>query len=72
MSREFKKNIGKSPIAYLIDVRINRAKKMLYDTDISISDIAHNVGIENPNHFLYLFKTHEGVTPSTFRKSRGL
>ena len=68
MSREFKKSIGKSPIDYLIDVRINRAKTLLYDTNRPISDICQLVGIPNPNHFLYLFKEREGVTPSAFRK----
>ena len=68
MSREFKKSIGKSPIDYLIDVRLNRAKTLLYDTDRSVSDISQLVGIQNPSHFLYLFKTREGITPSAFRK----
>lgn len=68
MAREFKRFIGKSPIDYLIDVRINRAKALLYDSSRPISDICQLVGIPNPNHFLYLFKDREGVTPSAFRK----
>lgn len=68
MSREFKKNIGKSPIDYLIDVRIARAKSLLYDSDRSISSICQLVGIPNSNHFLYLFKEREGITPSAFRR----
>lgn len=68
MSREFKRCIGKSPIDYLIDVRIARAKTLLSDTDRPIADICQLVGIPNPNHFLYLFKEREGVTPSAFRK----
>lgn len=68
MSREFKKNIGKSPIDYLIDVRINRAKTLLYDSKRSIAEICQLVGIPNPNHFLYLFKEREGITPTAFRK----
>lgn len=70
MSREFKKNIGKSPIDYLIDVRINRAKSLLYDSDRSITSICQLVGIPNPNHFLYLFKEREGITPTAFRRFR--
>ncbi len=68
MSREFKRCIGKSPIDYLIDVRINRAKTLLYDTNRPVAEICQLVGIPNPNHFLYLFKEREGVTPSAFRK----
>lgn len=70
MAREFKRCIGKSPIDYLIDVRITRAKDLLYDSNRSVSDIGQLVGIPNPNHFLYLFKEREGLTPSTFRKDR--
>lgn len=68
MSREFKKYIGKSPIDYLIDVRINRAKSLLTDSGRPVSDICQLVGIPNPNHFLYLFKEREGITPTAFRK----
>lgn len=68
MSREFKKSIGKSPIDYLIDVRMARAKSLLYDSNRSIASICQLVGISNPNHFLYLFKEREGITPSAFRK----
>lgn len=70
MAREFKRYLGKSPIDYLIDVRINRAKALLTDSDRPISDICQLVGIPNPSHFLYLFKEREGVTPSAFRKFR--
>lgn len=68
MSREFKRCTGKSPIEYLIDVRIDRAKALLYDTNRSISEVCQLVGIPNPNHFLYLFKEREGVTPTAFRR----
>lgn len=68
MSREFKRCVGKSPIQYLIDVRIYRAKMLLYDSNRSISDICALVGIPNANHFLYLFKEREGITPTAFRR----
>lgn len=68
MAREFKRYLGKSPIDYLIDVRIDRAKTLLTDSGRSVADICQLVGIPNPNHFLYLFKEREGVTPSAFRK----
>lgn len=70
MSREFKRYIGKSPIDYLIDVRIARAKDLLYDSGRQVSDICRLVGIPNPNHFLYLFKEREGVTPTAFRSNK--
>lgn len=70
MSREFKRYVGKSPNDYLIDLRISKAKELLVDSKRKISDIGQLVGIPNTNHFLYLFKTREGLTPSSFRKQR--
>lgn len=71
MAREFKRCIGKSPIDYLIDLRISKAKEMLTDSSRSVADICRLVGISNANHFLYLFKKREGMTPTAFRK-RGI
>ena len=70
MSREFKRYIGKSPNDYLIDVRLEHAKVLLVDSTRTIGEIGQLVGIPNTNHFLYLFKTREGITPSAFRKQR--
>ncbi|NCB51163.1 MAG: AraC family transcriptional regulator [Clostridia bacterium] len=70
MSREFKRYVGKSPNDYLIDLRISKAKELLVDSKRKIADIGQLVGIPNTNHFLYLFKTREGITPSAFRKQR--
>ena len=70
MSREFKRYIGKSPNDYLIDVRLDHAKALLVDSGRTIAEIGQLVGIPNTNHFLYLFKTREGTTPSAFRKQR--
>ncbi len=70
MSREFKRYIGKSPNDYLIDVRLDHAKVLLVDSARTIGEIGQLVGIPNTNHFLYLFKTREGITPSAFRKQR--
>ncbi len=70
MSREFKRYIGKSPNDYLIDRRLAKAKEMLSDSNRTVSEIGQLVGIPNANHFLYLFKGREGLTPSAFRKHR--
>lgn len=70
MSREFKRYIGKSPNDYLIDRRIDRAKELLSDSNRTVAEIGSLVGIPSANHFLYLFKSREGLTPSAFRKHR--
>ncbi len=70
MSRKFKQYVGKSPNNYLIDLRLDKAKELLADSDFTVAEIGRLVGIPNANHFLYLFKTREGLTPSAFRKRR--
>ncbi len=70
MSREFKRYVGKSPNDYLIGIRLDKAKGLLVDSRRSIAEIGQLVGIPNTNHFLYLFKSREGITPSAFRKQR--
>lgn len=70
MSREFKRYIGKSPNDYLIDRRMEKAKELLSDSNRTVGEIGELVGIPNANHFLYLFKSREGMTPSAFRKRR--
>jgi len=51
-------------------VRINRAKKMLQQTQYSISQIAHELGYTDAANFTRAFKKLEGVSPSEFRGER--
>ncbi|WP_431090956.1 AraC family transcriptional regulator [Paenibacillus sp. 8b26] len=71
LAKNFKKQIGFSPIDYLINVRITAAQGWLKTSDISIVDIARYVGIPNTSHFINLFKEHIGETPHSFRKKWG-
>lgn len=66
---EFTEYYGVSPICYLIGKRIQCAKEQLASTDMRINQIASNVGIDNMNHFIYLFKKEVGMTPSAYRKN---
>jgi AraC-like DNA-binding protein len=68
LCREFAKYYSYTPIQYLNKVRIERAKDFLVGTDEKIVDIGQMVGIDNPNHFIRLFKEKTGVTPLTYRK----
>lgn len=68
LCREFSAYFQDTPLHYLNRVRIERAKELLLTTDDKICDIGQQVGIENTNHFIKLFKEKTGVTPLTFRK----
>lgn len=67
-TRAFKEETGMSPISYLLKVRIDRAKELLADTGLKISDIALNVGFSNQQRFNEMFKKYTGLTPLQYRK----
>lgn len=67
LCREFNDHFGISPVKYLTDVRINAAKTLLTSSDMKIYEIALNVGYDNPNHFINVFKKQTGDTPSEYR-----
>lgn len=63
----FKREIGKSFISYLTDVRMEHAKQLLLYTDQKAYEISESVGYDNPTYFSTLFKKHEGLSPKEFR-----
>ncbi|MEO1764641.1 MAG: AraC family transcriptional regulator [Cyanobacteria bacterium J06629_18] len=66
--RLFKKSMGISPYQYLIESRIERAKELLIQPDISITDVALKVGFYSQSHFTKYFKKVVGVTPKEFSR----
>lgn len=66
-STVFKKETGKSFISYLTEFRMERAARMLVETDEKNYVIAGNVGYSDPNYFSYVFKRQYGVSPSKYR-----
>ncbi len=63
----FKKQIGKTPIEYINELRIKKAKKLLIDTDFSIGQISELCGFENIYYFSNVFKKETGISPLKFR-----
>ena len=67
--RLFKGNIGKTPNAYLNDLRLGKAREMLSDLYcfLQIKEIGLHVGLTNDSHFTKSFKAKVGMTPTEFR-----
>lgn len=66
----FKNLIGHPPIQYVNMRRLEKAKRLLEETDIHVSEIAAAVGMQN--HYLSrLFKQHTGVSPTRYRRLYG-
>ncbi|MDO4281227.1 MAG: helix-turn-helix transcriptional regulator [Peptococcaceae bacterium] len=59
---------GTSIYAYLRTYRLQVAQKLLTDTTLSVTEIAHRIGYENPNKFTSAFKDTFGHSPSDYRK----
>lgn len=69
-STVFKKETGQAYIAYLTEVRLNKAVELLNKTDDKTYVIASKVGYQEQNYFSYVFKKKFGVSPTKFRGAR--
>ncbi len=63
----FHEIIGKSPVAYLTEVRIQRAKELLEYSSLPIAEVGAAVGYANPYYFSRIFKKHTASSPSEYR-----
>lgn len=68
----FKEMFGCTVHAFIQNCRMSKAVKMLTSSDISISDIAYEVGYEHPTNFTQAFKRHFGYAPKVLRKQHML
>ena len=68
ISHIFKKYTGLSPIAYRNRLRLRYAKGMLEKTDMSMAEIAINVGFTGQQYFCEAFKESFGISPTEYRK----
>lgn len=67
INREFKAETGYTLMEYIQYYRVCMAKKMLRDSDDSVSEIGLNVGYDSPAYFAKIFKKQTGETPMNYR-----
>ena len=70
-SRAFKRTTGFKPSQYFINLRMERARRLLRETNTSIIEVGLNVGYSSPSHFARTFHREVGVSPSQYRRSYG-
>lgn len=68
LTKVFKEQYGQSITAYLLNVRITKAKQLLRFSEKSVEEIGLEVGLGAPHYFSQTFKSVEGVPPSVYRK----
>ena len=67
LSKLFKNYIGQGFVEYVTNKRIEKAKKLLANTNYTISEIAEQVAYEDANYFSVVFKRNVGITPREYR-----
>lgn len=63
----FNKEMGKTFVKYLTEIRMDRAKELLMCSSMKTSEIGYEVGYKDPHYFSYIFKKTQNCTPKEFR-----
>ena len=68
LCKTFKEQTGETLFSYFNKIKINEAKKLLRETDLSITAISKKIGFIDVKYFGSLFKKTEGQTPTEYKK----
>jgi AraC-like DNA-binding protein len=71
-SRAFKSSTGVTPSAWMLRLRVDRAKDLLRGSDVSIAEVASQCGFADQAHFTRTFSRHVGESPGLWRRSSRL
>ena len=66
--RYFSKRTGQTPASYVVQCRMDMARQLLIKSDLTVNQIAEQVGIPEQSHFARLFRRHYALTPTQYRK----
>jgi len=70
-SRKFKLTVGESPHAYVVRIRLERARHLMVTSAASLSEIALSAGFSDQAHLCRLFRQAFGQSPANWRRERG-
>lgn len=70
--RCFQKYYGKAPVEYIIEYRLNQARRLLESSDLSVKEIGFECGFYDPSYFSRIYRRHFGVTPGNYRREAGI
>ncbi len=68
LETRFKKALGKTPHALIIETRLSKAERCLRETALTLEQIADRCGFEYPEYLSVLFKKHRNMTPGEYRQ----
>jgi len=67
LSHLFKKELKTTFSKYLINLRMDAASRLLKDRSLTVSQVSHSSGFEDPGYFSKVFKKHHGSSPAVYR-----
>lgn len=70
-SRAFKKSTGQAPHAWLVDQRVDAAKRLLQAHELPIAEVASACGFSDQSHLTRVFTARTGITPARWRRGQG-
>lgn len=70
LNRKFRQHLGKPPLRFLLELRLNRIRELLDDTELSLPEIARRTGYGSNMALSLAFKRETGMTPGAYRLSR--
>lgn len=69
LKTKFKEIIGKTTYQYYLDVKMQKAKSILEDCSVPITDLSYELGFKSASHFCQIFKKYYGVSPKSVRSN---
>ena len=70
LERRFDKILRRSPAEYIRRARLDRAKRLLAKTDLTVAEVAESAGFGSPEYLAQLFRTQTGESPLKYRQAR--
>lgn len=72
LERLFRRYLNRSPKRYYMELRLQKARNLLMQTDMSVINVALSCGFSSPSHFSKCYRSHYDTTPYRERGSRGV
>lgn len=70
--RDFQSTYNMPPAQWIREHRLSKAKDILRNTNLSVSDVCYSLGFENATHFSRIFKEQYGISPSDILKEKSI